>query len=279
MIQFNCPACNKLYQVPDSAAGRQAKCSKCGQRIAVPSPEDAPLIFLDEPSAVAEQRPTARSVIVVASPLPPTKEQVKRCPYCREEVLASATKCRHCHESLGGNVVAQPAASQIDPKTRTRSFVCPSGRFHDVILSVRGWLLSNDFKCQTVPIDDGSIVIQVEKSGDWRKLVGMSTALNVCFSQNGDNLTVGINAGRWLDKAAVGAIGMFVILWPLAVTAGIGAWEQVKLPERVFGHVESLLGGAAMHTLPTIDRPVTTPRTTDGQGRPSDPTGWLNGLR
>ena len=34
-----------------------------------------------------------------------------------------------------------------------------------------------------------------------------------------------IGAGKWLDKAIAGTVSIFV-LWPLAVTAGFGAWEQ-----------------------------------------------------
>ena len=52
--------------------------------------------------------------------------------------------------------------------------------------------------------------------------------------------TVEIGAGKWVDKAAVGTVSLF-ILWPLAITAGMGAWEQMKLPERIFDYVGSRL--------------------------------------
>jgi len=64
----------------------------------------------------------------------------------------------------------------------------------------------------------------------------MSTSLNIVFRQDGDILNVEIGAGKWIDKAAVGTVSMF-ILWPLAVTAGFGAWEQMKMPDRVFGYI------------------------------------------
>ena len=42
-----------------------------------------------------------------------------------------------------------------------------------------------------------------------------------------------IGAGKWIDKAAVGTVSMLV-LWPLAVTAGIGALaEQMKMPDKI----------------------------------------------
>jgi hypothetical protein len=53
-------------------------------------------------------------------------------------------------------------------------------------------------------------------------------------------MTVEIGAGKWIDKAAVGTVSMF-ILWPLAVTAGLGAWEQMKMPEKVFDFIATRL--------------------------------------
>ena len=53
-----------------------------------------------------------------------------------------------------------------------------------------------------------------------------------------------LGAGRWIDKAATGAVAYF-ILWPLAAMAGIGAWQQIKMPERVFAQVAAFLGSQA----------------------------------
>jgi hypothetical protein len=53
-------------------------------------------------------------------------------------------------------------------------------------------------------------------------------------------LTVQIGAGKWIDKAAAGTVSMFV-LWPLAITAGIGAWEQMKMPEKIFNYIGTQL--------------------------------------
>jgi hypothetical protein len=81
-----------------------------------------------------------------------------------------------------------------------------------------------------------AVLLQIKKRGGWRDFVGMATSLNIVFRQSVDTLTVEIGAGKWIDKAAVGTVSMF-ILWPLAVTAGVGAWEQMKLPEKVFNYI------------------------------------------
>ncbi|MEZ6116832.1 MAG: hypothetical protein R3C28_09700 [Pirellulaceae bacterium] len=36
-IEFHCGACDQLLRVPDTAAGKQAKCPKCGEIVSVPS--------------------------------------------------------------------------------------------------------------------------------------------------------------------------------------------------------------------------------------------------
>jgi len=66
--------------------------------------------------------------------------------------------------------------------------------------------------------------------------VGMSTSLNIVFRQSGDALMVEIGAGKWIDKAAAGVVSM-VVLWPLVLTAGYGAWEQIKMPDRIFDYI------------------------------------------
>ena len=86
-----------------------------------------------------------------------------------------------------------------------------------------------------------ALCFKSKKVGGWRKLVGMSTALNIVFHQVENTVNVEIGAGRWIDKATTSAVAYFII-WPLAVTAGIGAWQQMKMPERVFEHIAKFLG-------------------------------------
>jgi hypothetical protein len=106
---------------------------------------------------------------------------------------------------------------------------------------VRGWLNEQDFDTQQINTDEDSVLLQVKKRGSWRDLVGMSTSLNVAFHQGEDDtLTVEIGAGKWVDKAAVGAVSL-LILWPLAIPAGFGAWEQMNMPDKIFDYVGSRL--------------------------------------
>jgi hypothetical protein len=153
--------------------------------------------------------------------------------------------------SASGNRVQYFAAPRLD-----------LSRLGDHLLD---WLEREDFTVQTLPTEDGGILVQIEKRGSWRNVVGMSTALNIVLDLEGEELRVEIGAGKWVDKAVVGAIGMFV-LWPLAVTAAIGAWDQSKMPERVFGYVSDYVhrrrGPAAVTDQPPA-RPQAPPPSAD----------------
>jgi len=130
---------------------------------------------------------------------------------------------------------------------QSKTFPCPNSYFAELVTSAQTWLAGEGFKCQKLQTEDGGTLLQIEKLGGWRKFVGMSTALNIVFHQVETTVNVEIGAGRWIDKATTGAVAYF-ILWPLALTAGIGAWQQLKMPERIFEHVARFLSPYAQRT-------------------------------
>ena len=91
---------------------------------------------------------------------------------------------------------------------------------------------------------DGYFVQAKEQEGSgWKQLAGMTMAIQVQIVEISDTITVNIGNGKWSDKVGAGAVGM-VLFAPLAVTAAVGAYNQKKLPEEIFQHVEKfLLGG------------------------------------
>ncbi len=172
-------------------------------------------------------------------------EGPKVCPHCG----AQATGSRFCG-ACGASLQDQPGAKLPAPvplqqgqqaaRSKSRRYACAPSGTSQLIAEVTRWLDGQGFDSQQMSTEVQSVLLQVKKRGGWRDFVGMSTSLNIVFHQAENTLTVEIGAGKWIDKAAVGTVSMF-ILWPLAVTAGFGAWEQMKMPEKVFDFIASRL--------------------------------------
>jgi hypothetical protein len=136
-------------------------------------------------------------------------------------------------------VPAKQFGSKV-PNSKTRIYACPSGEAARLITDVKNWLDSQGFDSQQLSTERQGGLLQIKKRGGWRDFVGMSTSLNVAFNQSDDTLFVEIGAGKWIDKAVAGTVSLLV-LWPLAITAGFGAWEQTKMPDKVFAFIGSRL--------------------------------------
>jgi len=87
-IRVICPGCLKGINAPDKYAGHVAKCPGCGTPIKVPFAEPA----TGSLELMSESAPR--------TPSPPPVKRSKPCPYCGEQILASAKKCKHCGEFL-----------------------------------------------------------------------------------------------------------------------------------------------------------------------------------
>ncbi len=167
-----------------------------------------------------------------------------QCPHCHFPIEAEYRFCQRCGTSLkpGDNIPVPSDGDRVQkiPGSTSRRYSCPEEDAIRLIQDVKSWLDSQGFDTQQLSADDQSLLVQIKKRGGWRDLVGMATSLNILFHHSADTLTVEIGAGKWVDKAAVGAVSL-VILWPLAITAGMGAWEQMKMPDRIFDFVGSRL--------------------------------------
>ena len=194
------------------------------------------------------QRPVRQPRLPQPTPPPPDRPVVvddriavrtNDCPECQKRIEPDWRFCLSCGAELPAAV--DPNNSGRIPGSKSRRYTCSPDVIPRIIGDVRGWLNQQDFDTQQIMADENSVLLQIKKRGSWRDFVGMATSLNVVFHpEEDDTLTVEIGAGKWVDKAAVGTVSLF-ILWPLAITAGIGAWEQMKLPDNIFDYIGSRL--------------------------------------
>lgn len=128
MARVVCPACKQAGNIPEEFLGQRIKCPHCNERFSAPGqPPTLPGAKRVEPSP-ATTRP-APPLEVASAPLPatvqaaelaaiaaaplPAKPETKGCPYCGEEILAIALKCKHCGEYLDVALRAAEEAKRL----------------------------------------------------------------------------------------------------------------------------------------------------------------------
>lgn len=87
---------------------------------------------------------------------------------------------------------------------------------------------------------DGYVMQASQPKDGWKTLTGMRLAVTIQLTVFDSQLNVTVGEGQWADKIGAGALGLF-IAWPLAITAGMGAFKQKKLPDEIFRTVENCI--------------------------------------
>ena len=105
----------------------------------------------------------------------------------------------------------------------------------DIAMVVRNYLEMNEgMESQSFVTADGGAVIQARvRGGSLKQFVGLDKAITVTISPITESLiSVDIGEGKWTDKGVTMVVSMFV-LWPLAVTSGVGMYNQAQLPKKI----------------------------------------------
>mgnify|MGYP001489779422 CR=1 FL=1 len=127
---------------------------------------------------------------------------------------------------------------------------------------------AKQFETQVLQIIDGGLagkIFQLKGADDqgWRNslknISGLGTTATVKIMINGQDLEVEVLGGKWLDKVAAGAVSM-VILWPLLITSGIGAWKQNALLDDLYESVTLFLTDKK-YTNTAFTSPLSSTRT------------------
>src|SRR5579875_1249404 len=102
--------------------------------------------------------------------------------------------------------------------------------------------LAQGYQAQQIGNKD-QMMVQLKKGGDFEAIIGMQAALTVTIQRTAGGVLAMIGQQKWLDKAAVGAVGVVAmpVLWPLMLTAGVGAVRQASLSNQVLNVVDGLV--------------------------------------
>lgn len=123
----------------------------------------------------------------------------------------------------------------------TRVFMLNGTQVQDIVTRLEGFFRTEKgMDVQSSQTTDGYVMQASQPNDGWKTLTGMRLAVTVQMAVAGDQLNVSIGEGQWSDKIGAGAIGLFVA-WPLAITAGMGAYKQKKLPSEVFQVIENTI--------------------------------------
>jgi len=125
----------------------------------------------------------------------------------------------------------------LDKKMNAQIFNLPLEESSKIVESLKSFLCSNGYSVQEFLKHDG-LILQIRRGGGFKAVLGLSTALNVNIEQNERYFTISFSNGKWVDKAAVAGISMFV-LWPLLITSAVGAYKQSELPNQIIQYVNS----------------------------------------
>lgn len=128
----------------------------------------------------------------------------------------------------------------------SRVFRLPAGMSTQVVANAVSSFLSSakGMEVQSAETTEGYVVQGRQEKDGWKTIAGMRMATTVQMIRMDDNLNVTVGQGEWSDKIGAGALGWF-IAWPLAVTAGVGAYKQKKLPEEIFQVIEQCIVSGA----------------------------------
>jgi len=159
------------------------------------------------------------------------------CAKCGGDLSPTDRFCTNCGAAAGSNS-GHRRGQDNDEETNynTHRFAIPASRKTELVNRIAGFLRVEKYDVQVMPMGS-AVAIQAAKSGSWRRLLGIRSATTVIVEAGTDATTVKIGAGKWLEKAVTGAVGL---IWfpPLALTTGLGVYEQSQLPGKIFRVVD-----------------------------------------
>jgi len=115
MVHFNCIYCGERIEVPDEYAAKTRRCPSCNHINVIPSPGEGQVPDSTPSDRSNHEQPSHDSSGVDNGTSYVMAEDVdtKKCPYCAEEILDEAIKCRFCGEFLSESETCKLGKAKI----------------------------------------------------------------------------------------------------------------------------------------------------------------------
>ena len=107
-------------------------------------------------------------------------------------------------------------------------------------------IFDDAYEVQTMQVAQ-TTVLQARKSSTLRDITGLSAALTIKITPDHGGTRVELGMQKWLDKAAVAAVAVFLTGGALLALPALGAYWQYKVTEDAWkvieGHIARKAGG------------------------------------
>lgn len=124
----------------------------------------------------------------------------------------------------------------------------------DVLNDVKTYFESKKFEVH-IENDQNTGFISITKGGIFKTVTGLKVALNTSLKKQTDSIFVESKLGAFGSKVAVLLVGVYVIAWPLAVSAALGMIMQTNLNKEMMEQIEKAV---YMHSKHSISEPQKT---------------------
>jgi hypothetical protein len=111
-----CPHCQQKVEAPEELFGQNVTCPTCSKEFVIPSPKAEASTLTPSLSKMNLAPPSAVSA-------PAQQRKTKPCPFCAEDILEAANKCKHCGADLNVPPAKPTRTETAPPVAKTKP--CP----------------------------------------------------------------------------------------------------------------------------------------------------------
>lgn len=120
-----------------------------------------------------------------------------------------------------------------------RFYYAPGLNVERVALDLENMFIAQGYQAQHFG-NKQQMTVQFKQGSDLEALIGLQAALTLTLFSYPDGVAAVVGQQQWVDKAVVGAVGMF-FLWPLLITAGAGVLRQTQLESQLLNSLDIVM--------------------------------------